>query len=127
MTHSQLHASIAFASTLVVAAAVAILPSVPPASAESQADRICDSQGIRSSSAGYEFCVSQATRAIEWGKPEIAYTMARATAEARDACIGKGLQPTTIDYRACIERETYARSLLVQPDEPRYDSQIASP
>jgi hypothetical protein len=127
MTRSQLHAGLALGSTLLVAAVVALVPSVPPATAQSQAERVCEGQGIGANTAAYEYCLSQATRALEWGEPEIAYTMARMTADARDACLAYGLSPTTVSYRACIERETYVRSLMVFSDEPQYDHQIAKP
>lgn len=127
MTRTHHWAALALGSTLLVAIAAAIIPSAAPASAQSQADRICLGQGIGSSSAGYEYCISQATRALEWGKPEIAYAMARMTADARDACLEYGLAPTTVDYRACLERETYARSLVIYSDEPQYEHQIANP
>ena len=72
--------------------------------------------------------MSQAVRALEWGEPEIAYTLARVTADARDACLSYGLQPTTTGYHACIDRETHARALLVFTDEqPKYGPQIAEP
>jgi hypothetical protein len=127
MTRSQLHAGLALGSTLLVAVAVSFVPAVPPASAQSEAERICERQGIGVSAAGYEHCLSQATRAVEWGEPEIAHMMARMTADARDACLAYGLSPTTVAYRACMERETYVRSLMVFSDEPQYDREIARP
>ncbi len=127
MTRSQLHAGLAFGTTFLVAAVASLAPPVPPASAESQAERICRGQGVTSNMDGYEYCLSQATRALEWGEPEIAYTMARVTADARDACLEYGMQPATSGYKACMERETHARRLLVFTDEPVYDKQIAQP
>ena len=62
---------------------------------------------------------------MEWGKPEIAYTMARVTADARDSCLDYGLSPATSGYKNCMERETQARSLLVFTDEPQYGKEIA--
>jgi hypothetical protein len=125
MTRNQLHAGLALGSVFLAAAVVAFAPPVPPASAQSQAERICREQGIIATSEGYEYCLSQATRAIEWGKPEIAYTMARVTADARDACLDYGLSPATSGYKSCIERETHARRLLVFTDEPQYGRDIA--
>lgn len=127
MTRSQLHAGLALGSMLLIAGVVSLAPAVPPASAESEAERICRGQGITAISPGYEYCLSQATRAIEWGEPEIAYAMARVTADSRDACMGYGLQPATSDFLACLEHETFARSQLVFTDEPRYDKQVAQP
>ena len=126
MTRSRIHAAIALASVLVVGAFVAFLPPVPPASAQSQAQRICREQGIRPNTEGYEFCLSQATRALEWGEPQLARGFARVALDAREACMGAGLQPQTSGFHACIERETYARGLLVIADQaPNYGPQIA--
>lgn len=121
-----MHAAIALGSVLIVGAFVAFLPPVPPASAQSQAQRICREQGIRPATDGYEFCLSQATRALEWGEPGLARGFARVTLDAREACMSYGLQPDTSGFRACIERETYARGLLVYADDqPNYGPQIA--
>lgn len=125
MTRNQLNAGLALGSVFFMAGIVVFAPPVPPASAQSQAERICREQGITRQSEGYEYCVSQATRALEWGKPEIAYTMARVTADARDACLEYGLSPATSGYKSCMERETHARRLLVFTDEPQYDRDIA--
>lgn len=127
MTRPQLHAGLAFGTTLVVAAVVSMMPPVPSASAEGNAERICRAQGVVANMDGYEYCLSQATRALEWGEPEIARTMARVTADARDACLEYGMQPATSGYKACLEREIHARRLLVFTDEPVYDRQIARP
>lgn len=126
MTRNQLNAGFALGSTFLVAAIAAFAPPIPPASAQSQAERICREQGLKPSSEGYEYCLSQATRALEWGKPEIAYTMARVTADSRDACRDYGLVPATSGYKACMDRETHARRLLVFTDEPQYDKEIAT-
>ncbi|MFN4014903.1 MAG: hypothetical protein ACK4JB_06205 [Reyranella sp.] len=125
MTRNQLHAGLALGSVMLMAGVVAFAPPVPPASAHSHAERICREQGITPKSEGYEYCLSQATRAIEWGKPEIAHTMARVTANARDACLDYGLSPATSGFKSCMERETHARRLLVFTDEPQYDRDIA--
>jgi hypothetical protein len=105
MTRNQLHAGMALGSAFLVAGIVAFAPPIPPASAQSQAERICREQGIKPTSIDYEYCLSQATRALEWGEPEIAYTMARVTADARDSCLEYGLAPATSGYKACMERD----------------------
>ncbi len=127
ITRSHHWAGLALGSTLLVAIAVATIPSVPPASAQSQAERICQGQGIERASAGYEYCLSQTTRALEWNRPELAFALARMTADSRDACRDYGLEPTMTDFRFCLERETYARSQVIFSDEPRYEHQIANP
>lgn len=128
MTHSQIHAGIAFTSIVVLAGIALLAPSVPPASAEVQASRICREQGIKPVSADYDYCLMQAERALEWGEPEIARAYARVTADAREACQSYGLEPTTGSYRSCIDREINARSLLMFSDEKlKFGPQIAAP
>ncbi len=126
MTNSRVHAAIALGGALIVGAFVAFVPPIPPASAESQAQRICREQGISPRSDGYEYCLSQATRALYWGEPALARSFARVTVYAREACLGYGLQPQTAGFQACLDRETYARGLMVQADTaPDYGPQIA--
>lgn len=126
MTNSRIHAAIALGSAMLVGAFVAFLPPVPPASAQSQAQRICREQGVTPKTEGYEYCLSQASRALAWGEPKLAHSFARVAADAREACLGYGLQPQTSGFRSCIDRESYARGLLVYADEqPKYGPQIA--
>ena len=127
MTNSRIHAALALGSVVLVGAFVAFLPPVPPASAQSHAQRICREQGVVPPAESYEYCLSQATRAIEWGEPQLARRFARVAVDARDACLGSGLKPQTSGFRSCIDRETYARGLLVYADEqPKYGPQIAA-
>ena len=87
---------------------------------------ICREHGVSPKSDGYEYCLSQATRALYWGEPGLARSFARVTANARDACLGYGLQPQTTGFQTCIDRETYARGLMVHADAPpTYGPQIA--
>ena len=126
MTNSRMHAAIALGTAVIVGAFVAFLPPVPPASAQSQAQRICREQGVMPKTEGYEYCLSQATRALEWGEPKLALSFARVAVDAREACLGYGFQPDTSGFRTCIDRETYARGLMVYADEqPKYGPQIA--
>jgi hypothetical protein len=126
MTNSRMHAAIALGSAVIVGAFVAFLPPVPPASAQSQAQRICREQGVTPKTEGYEYCLSQATRALEWEEPQLAHSFARVTVDAREACLGYGFQPQTSGFRTCIDRETYARGLMVYADDPpKYGPQIA--
>jgi hypothetical protein len=126
MTNSRLHAVIALGGALIVGAFAAFVPPIPPASAQSQAQRICREQGISPRSDGYEYCLSQATRALYWGEPGLARSFARVTVNAREACLGYGLQPQTEGFQACLDRETYARGLMVHAEtQPTYGPQIA--
>ena len=127
MTHSQLHAAAALGSVLMAAAFVAFLPPVPPASAQSLAQRICGEQGLKSGMEGHEYCLSQTTRSLEWGEPKMAYKFARVAASAREACLSYGLQVQSSGLQACIDKETAARALLVfASEEPKYGPQIAN-
>jgi hypothetical protein len=126
MTHSQTHAGIAIGATVLIGAFIAFLPPIPPASAQSQAQRICREEGVKPVTETYEYCLSQTTRALEWGEPVLARGFARVAVEARDACLGYGLQPQTDGFKACIDKETMARGLLVLADqEVTYGPQIA--
>ncbi|MDP1750836.1 MAG: hypothetical protein Q8L22_15380 [Reyranella sp.] len=126
MTHSQFHASLAFGCIVVLAGVALLAPAVPPASAEVQAARICREQGVKPDSIGYDYCLLQAERAIEWGDPHIARGLARATAEAREACQSYGLEPTSGGHQSCMDRETKARNLLLFSEETlRFGPQIA--
>jgi len=126
MTHSQTHAGLAIGATVLIGLAIAFLPPVPPASAQSQAQRICREEGVKPTTETYEYCLSQTTRALEWGEPKLARGFARVAVEARDACLGYGLQPQTDGFKACIDKETAARGLLVLADEEvTYGPQIA--
>ena len=117
MTNSRQHAAIALGSALIIGTFVAFLPPVPPASAQSQAARICREQGVSPKGDGYEYCLSQATRAIEWGEPGLARDFARVSVQSRDACAREGLKPGSSGFEACIDRETYARGMLVAADQ----------
>jgi hypothetical protein len=112
MTNSRLHATIALGGVLIAGAFVAFLPPIPPATAQSQAQRVCREQGISPPSAGYDHCLSQTTRAFEWGEPRLARTFARVAVEAQEACLRNGLQPQTPGFRTCVDQESYARGLL---------------
>jgi len=89
MTHSQMHAGMAIGATVLVGAFIAFLPPVPPASAQSHAQRICREEGVKPTTETYEYCLSQTTRALEWGEPVLARGFARVAVEARDACSRK--------------------------------------
>ena len=129
MTHSQTHAGIAIGATVLIGLVIAFLPPVPPASAQSQAQRICREEGVKPTTETYEYCLAQTTRALEWASPSWpAVLPAWRWAARRDACLGYGLQPQTDGFKACIEKETAARGLLVLADEEvTYGPQIATP
>lgn len=126
MTNSQMHAAIALGSALVASVFIAFLPPVPPASAQSQAQRICREQGVKSDSDAYEYCLSQATRALEWGEPQMAYSFAQVAADSHNACLAYGLRHRTPGLQACIGKETTTRALMIYANEQiQYGPQIA--
>ena len=126
MTNSRMHAAIALGSALIVGIFVAFLPPIPPASAQSQAQRICREQGVKPDSEAYEYCLSQTTRALEWGEPQMAYSFAQVAADARDACMGYGLRERSAGLQSCIDKEATARAVLIfAGEEPAYGPQIA--
>ena len=121
-----MHATIALGSALMVGFFVAFLPPIPPASAQSQAQRICREQGVKPNSDAYEYCLSQTTRALEWGEPQMAVSFAQVSAEARDACLSYGLHARTPGLQSCIDKEGTARTLLIfANEEPNYGPQVA--
>lgn len=126
MTPSRFHAAIAFGSALIVGFFVAFLPPVSPASAESQAQRICREEGMDRGSPGYAYCLAEATRSLQEARPYQARKFARVAADSHDACERYGLEPQTKGFQSCIHKEAYTRSLLMHAeDEPVYGPDIA--
>ena len=119
MTNSRLHAAIALGSVLIVGTFVAFLPSVLPASEKSQAHRICREEGISQASELHEICLAQTIRALEREDYWLARSFARVAADAHEACLRVGLQPETDGFRACLDNESYARSLTVPRGDRR--------
>jgi hypothetical protein len=127
VSRSQIHAGIALGTVAIAGVLIAFLPPVSPASAQSQAHRICREQGVKPGMAAYEYCLSQATRALEWGEPQMAYTFAEVSAEARNACLSYGLHEGTAGLQSCVDREATSRALMVfANEEPAYGPQIAN-
>ena len=109
MPNSRVHAAVALSSVLILAAFVAVLPPVPPVSAQNHAQRICREQSITPRSESYEYCLLHVSRAVEWGEPWLAQEVARFTVDTEETCRRNGLQPQTPDFRNCIDRETQSR------------------
>jgi hypothetical protein len=127
VTNSQMHATVALGSTLIAGVLIAFLPPIAPASAQSQAERICREQGVKPASEAFEYCLSQTTRALEWGEPQMAYSFAQVAAESRNACLSYGLRARTAGLQACIDKESTARAVLIYAsEEPKYGPQIAN-
>jgi hypothetical protein len=119
MTNSRLHALIALGAVLIVGAFAAFLPSVLPASERSQAHRICREEGISQASELHEICLAQTIRALEGEVDWLARSFARVAGVAHEACLRVGLQPETDGFRTCLDRESYARSLMVPRGDRR--------
>ena len=74
--------------------------------------------GVQPRSSAWEPCLSQVTRAYEWGENTLATQLARAAGDARETCLEHDLRPETRTYRACITKEMDARSdLLILGDD----------
>ena len=97
--------------------AIGLFVPTTPVAAQTRAERTCMNIGVLPNSTAFEQCVARATRAYEWGEPEIAYTLARITRDARDTCLSDGNQPQGAGYQACMDREIEARSELVFTDD----------
>src|ERR671911_2046526 len=113
MTNSQLHALIALGGVLIIGAFVAFLPPIPPVSAQGHAQRICREEGISPDSEVHDICLAQTIGALERGELRLTRAFARVAVNAQEACLRSGLQPQTENFRACTDRESYARGLLV--------------
>ena len=113
MTNSRLHASIALGGVLIVGAFVAFLSPIPPVSAQGHAQRICREEGISPDSEVHDICLAQTIGALERGELRLTRAFARVAVNAQEACLRSGLQPQTENFRACTDRESYARGLLV--------------
>ena len=128
ITNSRLHAALALGGTLVIAGFVAFVPPVPPASAQSHAQRLCREQGVPPNAEAYDYCVGRATNAIAAGEPATAHLFARVAVQSQEACLREGHEPRSEGFEHCLQRETKARSLLIFADEaPAYGPQIAAP
>lgn len=128
LSNSRLHAAIALGGTLVLGAFAAFVPPIPPATAQSHAQRLCREQGVEPAAPAYRYCVGRAARAIDAGEPATARLFARVAVQSHEACVRYGLEPHSTGFARCLERETAARSLLLYADEaPSYGPQIAAP
>lgn len=106
---------VAVASLGTVALAASPEPPKPP---QARAEQACRDQGVRPPSSAWELCLSDVTRAYEWGENTLAQQLAHAAGDARENCLDYGLAPEGSAYRACIGREIEARSqLLVLGDD----------
>jgi hypothetical protein len=118
MTGERLKLFVAAAMGVIGAGAVALAAEpIPPVSSPARADRACAGEGMTRNTLGYEQCVSRATRAFDWGEPEMAYAIAHIAAEARASCLAEGVAPQTHRYEACVSNEMDARSQLLLTED----------
>jgi hypothetical protein len=89
-----------------------------PTGAEQHARRTCEKSGVRPDMPAWELCLSQATRAYEWGDAGLAEELARASAAAGVSCQVDGMRPATPAFRTCLETEIDSRTeLLILGDD----------
>ena len=88
-------------------------PPYQPSSAQRQAESTCLAQDMTRDSPAWELCLSHVTRAYEWDEPSLALQLAHAAGSARTTCRNNGLLPASAEYRACIDREIQAQSMLM--------------
>src|SRR5436190_22195380 len=84
------------------AAGVGTFAAVLPAqtlSTETRATRACTNHGILPDSAAYEQCIARVTRAMDWGEPEIGFTLARISGYAKNVCINSGVKPASSGFQ----------------------------
>ena len=109
-----------FIAALLSGAAIAVAAHAaqPNGSPQIRAEEACAKHGVQPRSSAWEPCLSQVTRAYEWGENTLASQLARAAGDARETCLEHGLRPETRAYRACITKEMDARSdLLILGDD----------
>jgi hypothetical protein len=109
-----------FIAALLSGAAIAVVAHAaqPSGSPQIRAEEACTKHGVQPRSSAWEPCLSQVTRAYEWGENTLASQLARAAGDARETCLEHGLRPETGAYRACITKEMDARSdLLILGDD----------
>jgi hypothetical protein len=109
-----------FFAALLTGAAIAVVAHAaqPTGSPQTRAEQACSQHGVQPRSSAWEVCLSQVTRAYEWGENTLASQLARAAGDARENCLEHGLRPETGAYRACINKEVDARSdLLILGDD----------
>src|SRR5579871_2166008 len=99
-----------FIAALLSGAAIAVVahaaqPTVsaqPTGTPQMRAEENCAKHGVEPHSSAWELCLSQVTRAYEWGENTLANQLARAAGDARENCLEHGLRPETGAYRACV-------------------------
>lgn len=109
-----------FFAALLSGAAIAVVAHAaqPTGTPQMRAEALCAKHGVQPRSSAWEPCLSQVTRAYEWGENTLANQLARAAGDARENCLERGLRPETGSYRACISHEIDARSdLLILGDD----------
>ena len=109
-----------FIAALLSGAAIAVVAHAaqPNGSPQIRAEQACIEHGVQPRSSAWEPCLSQVTRAYEWGENTLASQLARGAGDARVNCLERGLRPEMGAYRACIAKEIDARSdLLILGDD----------
>jgi len=74
------------------------------------AEHACLEYGVTPATNAFESCVARAARAFDRGETDIAYTHARLTRDAGDACRSFGVAPDAQGYGECIATQVDRRT-----------------
>ncbi|CAN5695547.1 hypothetical protein BH11PSE3_BH11PSE3_49460 [soil metagenome] len=73
------------------------------------AEHACLEYGATPSTPSFDSCVARASKAFDRGEPDLAYTHARVTRDAREACQTYGVSPQTQGYGQCVDKQVDRR------------------
>jgi hypothetical protein len=97
---------------LAIALGGAVLASIPFSTSQAQsgdalakAERACIDSNVRPTTPGFDVCVGRVAFALDRGEHDVAMLEARTIVAARDVCSSYGIEPLTLQYRACIATE----------------------
>jgi hypothetical protein len=102
---------------LVALGGLAIVAVAPRHGADAQsgqalafAEHACFEYGVTPHTKIFESCVVRAARAFDRGEPDLAYSHARLTRDAGDACRSYGLAPDAQRYGDCVATQVDRRT-----------------
>lgn len=95
---------------------LAVASLSPPHMADAQsgpsvafAEHACLEYGVAPATPAFEGCVARASKAFDRGEPDLAYSQARLTRDARNACQSYGVAPDTHGYGQCVDKQVDRR------------------
>jgi hypothetical protein len=74
------------------------------------AEHACLEYGVTPRTASFESCVERASLAFDRGEPDVAYTQARMTRDARQACQSYGIEPDMAGHGQCVAAQVERRT-----------------